>query len=343
MKLGVQLANWRTGMPDIGPWLVKEAEALGIDSVWTSESYGGDAFTPLAWCAAQTSSLRLGVGIAAMPARSPAATAMAAMTLDHISGGRLVLGIGVSGRRVSEGWHGVPYGKPLARTAEYLELVRQAIRRAEPLSHHGSYYHVPVSDGASPDEPGLLSYLHPLRPDLPVYLAAQGPRNIELCGEIADGLITGFFAPRASSYYRSALSAGQARRPPDAATAPAEVVAIADVAIGATVSEAADALRPKMAFYVARMGLPGVNYYHDTFARLGYEAECARITAAYATEGQASAAALVTDAMIADVALVGPLGRITDELGRWAESVVDTVVLRGATADIAAIARAWSA
>jgi F420-dependent oxidoreductase-like protein len=342
MKLGVQLSNWRRGMPEIGNWLVRDAEGIGIDSIWTSESYGGDAFTPLAWCAAQTTRMRLGVGIAAMPARTPAATAMAAMTLDYLCGGRCVLGLGVSGRRVAEGWHGVPYGQPLRRSAEYVALVRQALRREAPLSFSGTYYSVP----ATPDSPdGLVSYLHPLRPDLPVYLAAQGPKNIALCSEIADGLVTGFFAPRANDYYVSAIRAGQQKRPAEDQGKPFEVVAIADVVIADDITAAADSLRAKMAFYITNMGPPGQNYYYNTFARLGYEAECEQALAAgRAAGGQGdgrAAADQVSDAMISDVALVGPLPRILDVLRQWEASVVDTLVLRGSSADVAAVARAW--
>jgi len=339
MKLGVQLANWRHGLPEIGSWLVSEAEAAGIDSIWTSESYGGDAFTPLAWCAAQTSRLRLGAGIAAMPARTPAATAMTAMTLDYLSDGRLVLGLGVSGRRVAEGWHGVPYGKPLQRTAEYVTLLRQALARDEPLSFSGSYYSVPAAGG----EAGLISYLHPLRPALPVYLAAQGPKNIALAAAITDGLITGFFAPRASGYYAAAIAEGAGRRPAGERARPFEVVAIADVVVADDTAAAASRLREKMAFYITRMGPPGSNYYYKTFARLGYEAECERALAAAAESGPAAAARQVTDAMVADVALIGPVPRILEVLRDWEASVVDTLVLRGSAADVAAVARAWLA
>jgi F420-dependent oxidoreductase-like protein len=339
VKLGVQLANWRHGMPEIGSWLVSEAEATGIDSIWTSESYGGDAFTPLAWCAAKTSRLRLGVGIAAMPARTPAATAMAAMTLDHLSDGRLVLGLGASGRRVAEGWYGTPYGKPLQRTAEYVALLRKALAREEPLSFSGSYYRVPATDGTT----GLISYLHPLRPALPVYLAAQGPKNIALAAAITDGLITGFFAPRASDYYAAAIAEGAATRPDGERDRPFEVIAIADVVVAADTATAAGRLRDKMAFYITRMGPPGSNYYYKTFARLGYAAECERALAAGTDGGPAAAASQVTDAMVADVALVGPVPRILGVMREWEASVVDTLVLRGSAQDVAAVAQAWLA
>lgn len=338
MRLGVQLANWRHGMPEIGEWIVGEAEGMGLDSVWTSESYGGDGFTPLAWCAAKTTTMRLGIGIAAMSARTPASTAMTAMTLDHLSGGRLVLGLGVSGRRVVQGWHGEPYGKPLRRSREYLTVLRQALAREEPLSFDGDYYHVPARSEIGVPTPGLMSYLHPLRSDMPVYLAAQGPKNIALAGEIADGLISGFFAPRAADFYASAIAEGVARRAPARADRPFEVVAIADVGVAADVTSAADRVRSKFAFYITKMGAPGTNYYHDTFVRLGYEAECKR---ALAAENAEAAAREITDAMVSDVALVGPIPQILDRLGEWEESLVDTLVLRGAATDVAAVADAW--
>src|SRR5271154_1973384 len=166
MKFGVQISRWRTGVPDIVRWVADEGEELGIDSAWTSESYGGEAFIPLAWMAARTSRIRLGTGIIAMPARTPAATAMAAMTLDHISGGRVVLGLGVSGPQVAEGWYGQPFGRPLARTREYGDIGRRAVRGAEPLSYDGEYYQVPARDSTAR---GMLCYLHPLRQEIPVW------------------------------------------------------------------------------------------------------------------------------------------------------------------------------
>ncbi|OBY29158.1 LLM class flavin-dependent oxidoreductase, partial [Mycolicibacter kumamotonensis] len=203
MKFGVQISRWRTGIPDIVQWVADEGDDLGIDSAWTSESYGGEAFTPLAWMAAKTTRMRLGTGIVAMPARTPTATAMAVMTLDHISGGRVVLGLGVSGQKVAEGWYGQSFGKPLARSREYVDIVRKAIRREEPLSYDGDYYQVPPVDSKAR---GLLCYMHPLRQDVPILLGSQGPKNIALSAEIADGMVTGLFAPKASSWYEEQLN-----------------------------------------------------------------------------------------------------------------------------------------
>ena len=276
MKFGVQISRWRTGVPDIVRWVADEGEAMGIDSAWTSESYGGEAFIPLAWMAAKTNRIRLATGIVAMPARTPTAAAMAVMTLDHLSGGRAVLGLGVSGQKVAEGWYGQSFGKPLARSREYVDILRQAIRRAEPVSYDGAYYQVPTRDSTAR---GLLCYMHPLRPEVPILLGSQGPKNIALSGEIADGMVTGLFAPKASGWYEEQLNIGFLKAGFSGRKPGFEVAAIVDVRCGRTLSEAADPLRPTMAFYIAKMGLPGRNYYYDTFARLGYQDLCERVAA----------------------------------------------------------------
>ena len=336
MKFGVQISRWRTGVPDIVRWVADEGEAMGIDSAWTSESYGGEAFIPLAWMAAKTTKIRLATGIVAMPARTPTATAMAVMTLDHISDGRAVLGLGVSGQKVAEGWYGQPFGKPLARTREYVDIVRQAIRRAEPVSYDGAYYQVPARDSTAR---GLLSYMHPLRQEVPILLGSQGPKNIALSAEIADGMVTGLFAPKASRWYDEQLSigfskAGFSRRRPGF-----EVAAIVDVRCGRTLTEAADPLRPTMAFYIAKMGLPGRNYYYDTFVRLGYQDVCERVARTYGEDGADAAAALIPDEMVESIALVGPIEKILADLKAWDDSVVDLMVLRGPDEDVKAVLR----
>jgi F420-dependent oxidoreductase-like protein len=336
MKFGVQISRWRTGVPDIVHWVAAEGEALGIDSAWTSESYGGEAFTPLAWMAAKTSRIRLATGIAAIPGRTPAATAMTVMTLDHLSGGRVVLGLGVSGPKVAEGWYGQPFGKPLARTREYVDIVRQAVRRTEPLAHDGEYYQVPARDSTAR---GLLCYMHPLRREIPIWLGSQGPKNIALAGEIGDGMVTGLFAPKVSAWYSDQLdigfrAAGSTGRKPGF-----EMAAIVDVRCAPTVSEAADSLRPTMAFYIAKMGLPGRNFYYDTFVRLGYEELCERVSKTYTTDGADAAAALIPDEMVESVALVGPTEKILADLALWEASVVDLMVLRGPDEDVKSVLR----
>src|SRR5271156_1519724 len=307
MKFGVQISRWRTGVPDIVRWVADEGEAMGIDSAWTSESYGGDAFTPLAWMAGKPTRIRLATGIVAIPARTPTATAMAVMTLDHISDGRAVLGLGVSGQKVAEGWYGQTFGKPLARSREYVDIVRKVIRRTEPLGYEGDYYQVPPPDS---DARGLLCYMHPLRQEVPILLGSQGPKNIALSAEIADGMVTGLFAPKASAWYAEQLDKGFERAGLSGRRPGFEVAAIVDVRCAPTTSEAADPLRPTMAFYIAKMGLPGANFYYDTFVRLGYQDLCERVTKTYADEGAAAAASLIPDEMVESVALVGPIEKI---------------------------------
>lgn len=336
MKYGIQISRWRTGVPDIVQWTADEGDDLGIDSAWTSESYGGEAFTPLAWMAAKTTKMRLCTGIIAMPARTPAGTAMAAMTVDHLSGGRLVLGIGVSGPKVAEGWYGQSFGKPLARTREYVDVVRKAIRREEPLSYDGDYYQVPPADSSAK---GLLCYMHPLRKEVPILLGAQGPKNIALSAEIADGMVTGLFAPKASAWYAEQLDKGFERAGLSGRRPGFEVAAIVDVRCAATTREAADPLRPTMAFYIAKMGLPGANFYYDTFVRLGYQDLCERVAKTYADEGADAAAALIPDEMVESVALVGPTEKILADLKAWDDSVVDLMVLRGPDDDVKAVLR----
>lgn len=338
MKFGVQMSRWRTGIPQFVQWIADEAEDLGVDSIWTSESYGGDAFTPLAWMAAKTSRPRLATGICAMPGRSPAATAMQAMSLDHLSEGRFVLGLGVSGQRVAEGWYGTPFGKPLARSREYVEIVRDVVARKAPLAHRGEHYTIPATEAV---EQGLVCYLHPYRPEIPVYLGVQGPKNIALSAEIADGMITGLFAPRIDEFYADQLGAGFRAAGHKDRKPGFEAVAIVDVFLGETVTAAADQYRPNIAFYVARMGPRGKNYYYDTFVRLGYEDLCERIIAAYDAGGQDAAAALVPDEMVEDVTLVGPLDKVLDDIERkWDPSVIDLMVLRGDAQSVKDLLRA---
>jgi F420-dependent oxidoreductase-like protein len=336
MKFGVQISRWRTGVPDIVRWVADEGEAMGIDSAWTSESYGGEAFIPLAWMAGKTTRIRLATGIVAMPARTPTATAMAVMTLDHLSGGRAVLGLGVSGQKVAEGWYGQSFGKPLARSREYVDIVRQAIRRTEPVSYDGAYYQLPPHDS---EARGLLCYMHPLRQEVPILLGSQGPKNIALSAEIADGMVTGLFAPKASGWYEEQLNIGFQRAGFTGRRPGFEVAAIVDVRCGPTVSEAAEPLRPTMAFYIAKMGLPGRNYYYDTFVRLGYQDLCERVARTYGEDGADAAAALIPDEMVEAIALVGPTDKIVADLKAWDDSVVDLMVLRGPDEDVKAVLR----
>src|SRR5438132_13927038 len=206
MRLGLNLGYWGAGAAD-GVALVQEAERLGYDSVWTAEAYGSDAVTPLTWVGALTSKIKLGTSILQMPARTPAMTAMTAATLDLLSGGRVLLGLGLSGPQVVEGWHGQRYGKPLGKTREYVEIVREILRREKPVEHHGDHYDIPFNgEGATGLGKPLKLITHPLRPEIPIYLAAIGPKNAALAADIADGRLPIFFSPTRQEPYAHALS-----------------------------------------------------------------------------------------------------------------------------------------
>jgi F420-dependent oxidoreductase-like protein len=308
--------------------LAEEAERLGYHSVWTSEAYGGDAVTPLGWIAARTERVALGSAIMQMPARSPAATASTLATLDRLSGGRALLGLGTSGPQVAEGWHGQAWGKPLARTREYVEIVRAILRREEPVEHHGEHYDIPY---AGPDATGLGKplklILHPLRADVPVYLAAIGPRNVALAAEIGDGWLPIFFSPeRFRDVHAAALEEGFARRggrPAGWDLAPLVPVVVAD-----DLQACRDVLKPVLALYVGGMGARGRNFYNRLASRYGYEEDATRIQELYLGGQKGDAAAAVPDALVDEIALLGDRARIADRLQAWRECGVGTLILQ---------------
>jgi F420-dependent oxidoreductase-like protein len=256
IKLGYNTGYWSAG-PSAGALeAVKEAERLGFNSVWTAEAYGSDALTPLAWWGAATETLQLGTAIMQMSARTPAATAMAAITMDHLSNGRFILGVGASGPQVVEGWYGQPYPKPLARTREYVEIVRSIVARDKPVEFHGEFYDMPFQGGAGLGK-ALKSTVHPLRTDIPIYLAAEGPKNVALSAEICDGWLPLFFSPKDDKFYRDCLQQGF-----DASGDPTkkdrfEVTATAMIIPGDDVEKCADLVRPFLALYAGGMGSPG--------------------------------------------------------------------------------------
>jgi F420-dependent oxidoreductase-like protein len=337
MKLGVTLGYWSGGPPADAPALVAEAERLGLDSVWTAEAYGSDAFVPLAWHAASTTRVRLGTNIVQMSARTPAATAMAALTLDHLSGGRFVLGLGASGPQVVEGWYGQPYPKPLARTREYVEIVRRILAREGPVEFPGEHYRLPYDGGTGLGKP-LKSTVHPLRADLPIFLAAEGPKNVALAAEIADGWMPFLFSPRADAFYQEALREGFARPGARRQRDTFEVAAFVPVVVDDDVERAADRLRPMLALYVGGMGARQANFHRDVLARLGYEADCARIQDRFLAGDKAGAVAAVPTAMVQDIALVGPVAKIRDELAAWDATVIDTMLIGGPVDTVRALA-----
>jgi F420-dependent oxidoreductase-like protein len=306
---------------------VGEAERLGFDSVWSAESYGSDAVTPAAWIAARTTRIHVGTGIMQMGGRTPAVTAMTAMTLDALSGGRFRLGLGVSNPQVVEGWHGQPFGKPLARTREYVEIVRRIFRREKPLEFRGEYYQIPYTgpDAAGLGKP-LRSILHG-RPDLPIYLAAIGPRNVALAAEIADGWIPTFFSARRMKLFREWLDQGFHAR--GGVPAQFDLMPSVAVVVGDDVAACRQPVKAKLALYVGGMGARGRNFYNDVARRYGYEEAARTIQDLYLAGRKAEAEAAVPDALVDEVALCGPRERIRERLGEWTSSGITTLLMSG--------------
>jgi F420-dependent oxidoreductase-like protein len=320
VKLGVNLgyAPPGTNPADLVP-LVQHAEELGYDSAWAAEAWGTDAVTVLAWLAASTSRIKVGSAIMQIPGRTPANTAMTAATLDLMSGGRFILGLGTSGPQVVEGWHGEPWGKPLGKTREYIEIVRTALRR-EVVEHAGEHYRIPYDGpGATGLGKPLKMMLRPLRQDIPIYLAAIGPKNVALAAEIADGWLPIFVDPE-----RFDAAFG----PSIAAARPGfEIAATVSVLVGDDVGALRDSLKPYIALYVGGMGAKGRNFYNALVRRYGWEAEAERIQELHLAGHQRDAIAAVPDGLVDAVALVGPKERIRERLEAWRETPVTTLVV----------------
>jgi F420-dependent oxidoreductase-like protein len=334
LKLGYTIGYWGSGPPADARETLLEAERLGYDSAWTAEAYGSDALTPLAWWGAATERITLGTAIVQMSARTPAATAMAAITMDHLTGGRFVLGIGASGPQVVEGWYGQPYPRPLARTREYVEIIRRILERREPVVFDGEHYQLPLDGGSGLGKP-LKSTVHPLRPDLPIYLAAEGPKNVSLAAEICDGWLPLFFSPSQDQFYRDCLNEGFAASGHPERAQSFEVAAPVVIVPGDDVEACADFVRPFLALYAGGMGARGVNFHFEVFARMGYEDVALRVQDLYLAGDKAKAAAAIPLAMVEDVALVGPPDKIRDELEQWRESCLTTMLVGGPPAMLA--------
>jgi len=335
MQLALNLSYSGTGMSiDIAK--IQEAERLGYASVWTAEAYGSDAVAPAAWIAARTEKIHVGTGIMQIPARTPAMTAMTAMTLDGLSGGRFRLGLGVSGPQVVEGWHGQAFGKPVAKTREYVEVVRTILRREKPVEFSGEYYQIPYkgADATGLGKP-LRSILHG-RADLPIYLAAVGPKNVALAAEIADGWIPIFFSARRAGMFREWLAEGFKAR----GDAPArfDVMPMVAVVVGDDVAACRAVVKPRLALYVGGMGARGRNFYNDIARRYGYEDAAKRVQDLFLGGRKDEAAAAVPDALVDEVALCGPPARIREQLAEWTSSGVTTMMVSGDTTAVRTMA-----
>ncbi|HYM01179.1 MAG TPA: LLM class F420-dependent oxidoreductase [Blastocatellia bacterium] len=333
MRLGLNLGYWGSG-PQDSVGFALEAERLGYHSLWTAEAYGSDAVTPLTWLAAKTTRINVGTAIMQMPARTPAMTAMTAATLDLLTGGRFLLGLGASGPQVVEGWHGVRYGKPLVRTREYVEIVRTILKREQPLEHHGEHYDIPVQGGTGLGKP-LKLIIHPFRADLPIYLAAIGPKNVSLAAEIADGWMPVFFSPQRLNVFKPSLDEGFVLRPADRKAKDFDIAPSVQIAIGDDLDRCRMQVKPFLALYVGGMGARGKNFYNDLACRYGYELEAKQIQALYLAGKKNEAIAAVPDELVDEVSLCGPRDRIKDRLAAWKEAGVTTLIC--ATGDINAV------
>jgi F420-dependent oxidoreductase-like protein len=321
LKLGLQFGYW-TAEPRPARELVERAtyaEGLGFDSIWTGESWSSDAFSPLAAVAAATSKVRLCTGIAQISARTPTAMAMHAMTLDGLSEGRACLGIGVSGPQVVEGWYGRPFSKPLARTREYVQIVRDALARRQPVESAGEHYPLPYrGEGAMGLGKPLKMITHPLRTEIPIFLGAEGPKNVALAAEIADGWVPLYYSPYRTDVY------GDAMADPEPGF---EVAVNVFVSVADDVATALWPVKATLGFYIGGMGAKTKNFHTELMARMGYEEEAFRIQDLFFEGKRDEAIDAVPDAFADEISLVGPKERIAERLEAWRKTPVTTLLV----------------
>jgi F420-dependent oxidoreductase-like protein len=321
LTLGLQLGYWGAQPPDDLVPIAQEVERLGYDSIWTAEAWGSDAFTPLAWIGAHTSRVRLGTSVVQLSARTPTATAMAALTLDHLSGGRVILGLGVSGPQVVEGWYGQPFAKPLSRTREYVDIVRQVLRREAPVTSPGPHYPLPYTgEGAWGLGKPLRSITHPLRKDLPVFLGAEGPKNVALAVEIADGWLPLYTSPYRPEVYADSL---RGMRPGF------EIAQLVLVNLEPDLEKALAPVKSMLGFYIGGMGAKRRNFHKELMARMGFAAEAEKIQDLFMAGKRAEAIAAVPDRFADEISLVGPRERVRERLEAWRDTPVTTLLVTG--------------
>ncbi|APA95378.1 LLM class F420-dependent oxidoreductase [Nocardia seriolae] len=329
MRFGLQLGYWGAQPPANTRELVLAAEETGFDAVFTAESWGSDAFTPLAWYGSDTSRVRLGTSVVQMSARTPTGTAMAALTLDHLSGGRHILGLGVSGPQVVEGWYGQPFGKPLARTREYVSIVRQVLAREGKVTGDGPHYPLPYNgSGSTGLGKPLKPITHPLRADLPIWLGAEGPKNVALTAEIADGWLAIYYTPRLADMYNEWLDEGFSRPGARRSREDFEIAATAQVVLTDDRKAALDAIRPFSALYIGGMGAEELNFHAEVYRRMGYGAAVDEITALFRSGRKEEAAAAVPDELILDTTIIGDEAEVREQLKVWEQAGV-TMMLVG--------------
>jgi F420-dependent oxidoreductase-like protein len=317
MKLGLMLGYWFLG-PEDPIDLVREAEALGYDSVWTAEAYGSDAISTLSWMGARTSKIKLGTSILQISARTPACVAMTAMTIDHLSGGRLILGVGVSGPQVVEGWYGQPFPRPLGRTREFIEIVRGMLRREGPFTYEGQHYQLPLKGGSGLGKP-LKLINKPLRSQIPIYVGAEGPKNVAMAAEIAEGWLPMFYSPyRSPALYVESLAA---KKPGFDVAVPVQVV------IAPTREEGLIPIKWTLTFYIGGMGARGKNFHRELIGRMGFGEEAARVQDLFLAGKRDEAFAAVPDELADEISLVGPPERIRERLDAWRKSPATSLIL----------------
>lgn len=319
LKLGLQLGYWGAAPHPNLLELAKEAESLGFDSVYTAEAWGSDAFTPLAYIAAHTSRIKLGTAVVQLSARTPAATAMATLTLDHLSKGRVILGLGVSGPQVVEGWYGQPFSKPLARTREYIDIVRQVLRREAPVTNDGPHYPLPYrGEGAWGLGKPLRSITHPLRADVPIFMGAEGPKNVALAAEIADGWLPLYYSPFRQEVYADSLKNRKKGF---------EITQFVFCNVSDDLQAALAPVKAMLGFYIGGMGAKKHNFHTELMGRMGFEAEASKIQDLFMDGKRAEAIAAVPDQFADEISLCGPIDRIRDRLAAWRETPVTTLLV----------------
>ena len=321
LSLGLQLGYWGALAPGNHVELALEAEKLGFDSVWTAESWGNDCFTPLAWIGAHTSSIRLGTSVAQLSARTPTACAMATLALDHLSGGRMILGLGVSGPQVVEGWYGQPYSKPVTRTREYVEIIRKVLAREAPVTSEGEFYPLPYTGpGAWGMGKPLKPITHPLRADVPIFIGAEGPRNVTQTARIADGWLPLYYSPYRQEVYADQLV--DAREGFE--ISPTVVISLND-----DLEQALYPVKAMLGFYIGGMGAAKRNFHKELMARMGYPDEAERVQQLFLAGKQDEAINAVPDQFADEISLVGPRERIAEKLKDWEQSPVTSLLIHG--------------
>ena len=328
MKLGLQLGYWGAQPPTNHAELVSTAEEVGFDTVFTAEAWGSDAYTPLAWWGRETTRMRLGTSVIQLSARTPTACAMAALTLDHLSGGRHILGLGVSGPQVVEGWYGQKFPKPLARTREYIDIIRQVWAREAPVHSDGPHYPLPLTgEGTTGLGKNLKPITHPLRPDIPIMLGAEGPKNVALAAEIADGWLPIFYSPRIATMYNEWLDEGFARPGARHTRETFEICATAQVVVTDDRPAIMELMKPHLALYVGGMGAEGTNFHADVYRRMGYAEVVDEVTKLFRSDRKDEAAKVIPDELVDDSAIVGDLAYVQEQIKAWEASGVTMMVV----------------